>query len=233
MSVPLISTSTIPQHSPLLGRQKAHDVRSRAFPLRTAVDRSTWHDKAVRLYDPLPNPNQRVGCCTGVAKCSQLNAVGNRVKGRVLDMEDAEHIYSENTKIDIWEGEWPPDDTGSSGLASCKAAQNLGLGGEYRWLFGGADEVVQNIMEGRVISVGTWWYESMFEGRYKHLRLPVLAPTGDRAGGHQYVARGYDKGQDLVLCRCWWGSFRDFWISRTDLDNLLIDDGDAHWQVSA
>jgi len=229
MSTPLISTTTVPQHSPLLGRQKAHDVRSRAFPLRTAVDRSTWHDKAIRLYDPLPNPNQRVGCCTGVAKSSQLNAVGNRVKGRVLDMEDAERIYSENTKIDIWEGEWPPDDTGSSGLASCKAAQNLGLGKEYRWLFGGADEVVQNIMEGRVISVGTWWYESMFDLRHDG----SIKVSGDRAGGHQYVLRGYDEARDWVMGRCWWDSFRDFWISRTDLNNLLMDDGDAHWQVSA
>lgn len=231
-SMSAIEQSTvIEQQSPLLGRQLLHDSRSRAFPMaaRTgAIDRSTWRDKAVRLYDPLPNPNQRVGCCTGVAKCSQLNAIGNRVRGRVLDMQDAESIYSENTKIDPWPGTWPPTDTGSSGLASAKTAQAMGLAGEYRWLFGGADEVVQNVVEGRVISVGTWWHWDMFrqdaDGRVK--------PTGGLAGGHQYVIRGYDADKDWVLGRCWWGEFRDFWLARSDLDTLLRDGGDAHFQRS-
>lgn len=222
------ASEVVPQQSPLLGRQLLHDERSRAFPMTAAVDRSTWRDRSVRLYDPLPNPNQTIGCCTGVAKCCQLNAIGNRVLGRVLDMPDAERIYSENTKIDPWPGEWPPDDTGSSGLASAKAAQLLSLAGEYRWIFGGADEVIQNVVEGRVISVGTWWYADMFnrdrDGR--------ITPTGGRAGGHQYVIRGYDVDRDWALGRCWWGQYRDFWITRSDLDSLLRDGGDAHFQKS-
>jgi hypothetical protein len=227
-----MDVEVVEQQTPLLGRQKVHDPASRGFAMpRLAIDRSTWRDKAVRLYDPLPNPNQRIGCCTGVAQCSQMNAVGNRKTGQVLDMEDAEWIYGENTKIDPWPGSWPPDDTGSSGLASCKTAQTNGFGGEYRWLFGGADEVVQNVMEGRVISVGTWWYADMFGDAGLWSDLPLLRTTGGRAGGHQYVARGYDAGKDLVLIRCWWGLFRDAWITRADLDNLLRDGGDAHWQV--
>lgn len=225
---------TVEQRDPRLGRHKAHDPASRGFAMRVSVDRSTWRDKSVRLYDPLPNPNQRVGCCTGVAKCCQLNAVGNRRLGKVLNMTDAETIYSANTAIDPWPGTWPPEDTGSSGLASAKTAQSLGLGGEYRWLFGGADEVVQAVMNGEVISVGTWWYWDMFEpsGGF-YLSRPVVRPLGGHAGGHQYVIRGYDEGQDLVLGRCWWGDFRDFWIKRTDLDSLLRDGGDAHWQRRA
>lgn len=219
----------IEQQSHLLGRNKVHDERSRAFPLLTAVDRSTWHDKAIRLYDPWPNPNQAVGCCTGVAKCCQFNAVGNRRMGVVLDMKTAELIYSQNTRIDPWEGVWPPDDTGSSGLASAKTAQARGLGGEYRWLFGGADEVVQSIMEGKPISVGTYWHWDMFDQNADGL----ITPTGGKAGGHQYVVRGYWKSRDWVLGRCWWGSYRDFWISRKDLDSLLRDGGDAHWQERA
>lgn len=222
---------TVAQQSDLLGRQVVHDPRSRSFPLKAVtgpVDRSTWRDKAIRIYDPTPNPNQEVGCCTGVAKCSQLNAVGNRVTGRVLKMPDAERIYSRNTQIDPWEGSWPPDDTGSSALASCKTAQEFGLAREYRWIFGGADEVVQNIIEGRVISVGTWWYWDMFDQDSRGL----VTPTGGRAGGHQWVARGYDVDRDWVLGRCWWGDFRDFWIARTDLHSLLMDDGDAHFQKS-
>jgi hypothetical protein len=194
--------------------------------MRTAIDRSAWRDKVVRIYDPTPNPNQRVGCCTGVAKCSQLNASGNRKTGRVLKLPEAENCYSNATIIDPFPGQWPPQDTGSSGLASCKAAQSLAWAGEYRWLFGGADEVIQNVMEGRVISVGTWWYDSMF---YPSAR-GLLSINGSRAGGHQYVIRGYDVDRDWVLGRCWWGSFRDFWLTRSDLNNLLMDDGDAHFQ---
>jgi hypothetical protein len=225
-----MDVEVVEQQSVLLGRNKVHDERSRAFAMPAkAIDRSLWRDKAVRLYEPWPNPNQRVGCCTGVAKCSQFNAVGNRVTCHVLDMVDAENIYHENTKIDPWDGVWPPDDTGSSGLASAKTAQALGIGGEYRWVFGGADEVVQNVMEGRVISVGTWWYEAMFHRQPSGL----VRVMGDRAGGHQYVIRGYDESRDLVLGRCWWGEFRDFWLMRSDLDMLLRDGGDAHWQARA
>ena len=78
------------------------------------------------------------------------------------------------------------------------------MGGEYRWLFGGADEVVQNVMEGRVISVGTWWYDAMFYPDADGL----VQPRGGQVGGHQYVIRGYDKSSDWVLGRCWWGSAR-------------------------
>lgn len=217
---------TVEQQSQLLGRQKEHDPRSRGFAMRATVDRSTWKDKAVRIYDPIPNPNQTIGCCTGVAKAVQFNSIGNRKTGVVLKMADAEAIYSRNTALDPWPGEWPPDDTGSSGLASCKAAVEMGLGGEYRHIFGGADEVIQNVVEGRVISVGTWWYYDMFDTDSDG-RVHV---SGGQAGGHQYVIRGYDVDKDWALGRCWWGSFRDFWIARVDLDALLRDGGDAHWQ---
>lgn len=219
----------IDQKSELLGRNILHDSRSRAFPLSAvtgAVDRSTWRDKAIRVYDPIPNPNQAVGCCTGVAKCTQFNSVGNRKTGVVLNMRDAERIYSRNTEIDPWGGSWPPDDTGSSGLASCKTAVEFGLGAEYRWIFGGADEVIQNVMQGRAISVGSYWYWDMFELDSQNR----VRATGGIAGGHQYVIRGYNKSRDWVLGRCWWGSFKDFWMSRSDLDMLLRQDGDAHFQ---
>jgi hypothetical protein len=226
----MIEVKTKDQESHLLGRQMVHDSRSRSFPLRTTVDKTTWKDKAVRLYEPWPNPNQPVGCCTGTAKASQFNAVGNRVMGTVLKMDTALDVYRWASRNDPWPGAWEPDDTGSSGLASARAAKALGLGGEYRWLFGGADEVVQAVMDGQVISVGSWWHWDMFNMDSNG----VVKVGGGYAGGHQYVIRGYDKSKDLVLCRNWWGpDFRDFWMSRSDLDTLLRDDGDAHFQKRA
>jgi hypothetical protein len=227
----------IPSEDPRLGRHVVHDDRSRAFPLTTTIDRSTWRDKSIRIYDPLPNPNQCHGECTGCAKMGQFNAIGNRRTGVVLGVCDAHQNYARNTQTDVWFGQMifsPPcvitgTDTGSSGLASCKSAIEHGIGGPYFWEFRRADGIVENIMAGKVMSVGTRWDWNMFNkdssGRI-HL-------GGGSAGGHQWVARGYNAKKDWVLGRCWWGDFRDFWISRTDL-NLLMDDwGDAHWQARA
>lgn len=210
-----------------LGRILNHDPRSLAFAAAIPVDRSNWRDKSIRLYDPSRNPNQQVGCCTGCAKAMQLNALGNTKPG-VLGMASALALYGIATGIDPFPGTYPPDDTGSSGLASCKAAQQFLGAGRYEWEFRGADGVISQVMAGRVMSVGTRWDNNMFEqdedGR--------IHPGGGEAGGHQYVIRGYWKSRDWALGRCWWGEdFRDFWIARTDLDDLLRDNGDAHWQA--
>lgn len=209
-----------------LGRQVVHDPRSRGFARRITVNRSTWRDKSIRIYDPTPNPNQCHGECTWCAKAMQFNAVGNRVPGRVLRMDTVHKGYSLATSLDPWEGSWEPDDTGSSGLASAKSAQRMGLGGDYHWFFGGADEVTQAVNDNEVVSVGTRWDYDMFE-QDKDGRIHL---GGGEAGGHQYVFRGYWKSRDWLKGRCWWGDFRDFWIARTDLDTLLHDNGDAHVQ---
>lgn len=156
----------------------------------------------------------------------EFNAAGNRAPGIVLNMNHAHHFYHFASIFDPFEGEWPPDDTGSSGLAAAKAAKQLGFGGEYRHVFGGADEVVQLIMANRVVNVGTWWYERMFTPNARG----VIEPGESRAGGHQYVARGYDAVKDHVIIRCWWGTYRDVRIKREHLNELILDDGDAHIQ---
>lgn len=217
----------VPQRLPYLGRQKVHDPRSREHPARMAVpDRSKWVTKSIRIFDPSKNPNQCHGECTGVAKCVQMNAVGNRVTRVVFDMDDAHTFYHWATTFDPWDGVWPPQDTGSSGLASAKAAQKVNVGGAYQHVFNGADGVVQLIQEGRVVSVGTWWYDNMFTPNAKG----VIEPTGPQVGGHQYAARGYDAKLDLVLIRCWWGNYRDVRIKREHLNELIMDGGDAHIQ---
>lgn len=212
-----------------LGRVVVHDPRSRAFAFPATVDTTTWRTRSIRLYDPIPNPDQVIGNCTGCAKAMQFNAVGNRVTGQVLRMADADYIYSRATTLDPWPGAYPPDDTGSSGLAAAKAAQQLGLGGTYRWIFNGADGVVQAVMAGHVVNVGTRWDNRMFhqdaDGR--------VEPGGSVAGGHEWTVRGFDADRDWVLGRCWWGGFRDFWIRRDHLGDLLADDGDALVQARA
>ncbi len=220
----------IEQLDPRLGRQIVHDEASRRFAHPVTVDKAAWQSRFLRTYDPRPNPRQEVGTCTGVNKCVQLNTVGHRVKGVVLTMDDALRVYSAATKIDPWPGSWPPDDTGSSGLASCKAAQALGLGGEYRWLFG-ADECVQAVLDGWPVGVGTRWYAGGFSPQSRRgLPLPVVEMTGAVVGGHEWTLTGFDVELDMFRGRCWWGSFKDFLISRQQVADLLGDDGDAHVQ---
>lgn len=222
-----LDVEIVEQQDHRLGRHKVHDARSTSFALSSTVDRASWHTKSIRIYDPLPNPNQPVGNCTTCAKAMQLNAVGNRVKGEILDMDWALAAYSLETANDEFPGQWKPDDTGSSGLASAKTAILMREGGTYLWLFGGADEVVQAIMDGWVVSVGTWWYSSMFtqdsRGR--------IEPNSNRVGGHQYAYRGYDLTHDELIGRCWWDGFRDFRIRREHANDLLMDGGDAHTQL--
>lgn len=219
----------VEQKSKLLGRNVQHDPRSRAFAMALPIDRASWRTKSIRIYDPLPNPNQVIGNCTGCQKAMAFNAYGQRKIGVVHNMDFANKVYSWASANDPWQGQWPPDDTGSSGLAAAQAAQALGVGGEYRWLFGGADEIVQAIMDGMTVGVGTWWYEGLFN-RNESGRIE---PTGQKVGGHQWTVRGYDKYRDWVLGRCWWGEYRDFWIKREHLNDLVMDDGDANVQVHA
>lgn len=226
---------TIPQHDQRLGRQVVHDERSRrfAYPAAATPDLPTTPIRH-RIYGPRTVPTQRVGCCTGVDQAVKCNAVGNRRSGIVYGMAEAERIYSHATQIDPWPGAWPPDDTGSSGLAACKAALEAGMIERYEWLFAGAQQIIAALggepgRSGRCVGVGTWWYDGMFRPDPQTL---LVRPTGPRVGGHQWTITGWDPKYQALEGLCWWGpSFGDrgrFRITVGDLDALLADDGDAH-----
>jgi hypothetical protein len=218
----------IEQQDPRLGRHVVHDPRSRNFAApRQAVTR---RNKAHRIYDPRPNPNQPRGNCTGCAETMMANTVGNRVVGSVLGMGIADKIYSRATELDPWPGSWPPTDIGSSGTAAAKAAVEMGIGERYDWYFG-LDAVLDGLQRSP-ISVGTWWYFDMFHVEPGTLRVH---PTGGKAGGHQWLLRGHDVsasktvGQQIIEGACWWGAYHYFRMTVDEFADLLADDGDAHY----
>lgn len=219
----------IPATDPRLKRHIVHDPKSLEFLADFPVDQSTWHNKRIRIFDPVPNPNQPNGCCTAVSKCVQMNAQGNRVKGQVLDMDFCQKLYTYETTIDPFPGQMPDQDTGSNGLAACKAAQRFGIGGEYRWFVKGTDEIVQAIMAGWCVGVGTAWENNMFNIDSNG----VIHRGGGVAGGHQWTLHGYNIDHDYLRGICWWGKFKTFFIARSDVEDLLADHGDAHIQVRA
>jgi hypothetical protein len=225
-----IKVIQVEQQDPRLGRQVCHDPRNRNYPgaPRRAVQRK---DKAHRIYDPVPNLNQPRGNCTGVAECVMANTMGNRVVGVRLGMATADKIYSRATQLDPFPGNWPPTDTGSSGGAAAAAAVEQGIGTGYYWYFG-IDEVLDGLQE-HALSVGTWWFEDMFnpDGAF------MVRPTGQRVGGHQWVLRAHwpsssrTIGKQIVEGICWWGEYRNFRMTVDDFADLLADDGDAHHTV--
>jgi hypothetical protein len=230
---PELHVVTVPQLDPRLGRQVVHDPRSRSFPFRAAE--APRKDITLRVYNPRPLPAQVIGCCTGVDACVKANTAGNRVKGVVLDMDNAVRIYSRATQLDPWTGSYPPTDTGSSGLAACKASAERGLILRYEWIFNGVDGIHAALATGKPVGVGTYWYNSMFK---TDAATGLVEVSGAKAGGHQYTIIGYRKRFDAFLGLCWWGAWGyqntgRFLIRRTALADLLADDGDAHITVRA
>src|SRR5581483_9492938 len=99
-----------------LGRRVEHDPRSRLFPF-TAEAPAKLRTVAHRSYG-LPLDQGQLGSCTGNAAAGALNTVPlHRTGGRVLTETQARDLYALATRLDGFEGEWPPTDTGSSGLA--------------------------------------------------------------------------------------------------------------------
>lgn len=226
----LESVREIPFEDPRLGRHVVHDVRSRDhredIPRRALVLRNVQH----RRYDPRPDPNQEIGCCTFVSECMLANTVNNRIRGKVLNMADAVAGYSLATALDPFEGTYPPNDTGSSGLAAAQAAVQLGIGEEYVWYFG-LQEILYALQFHPISFGGVWTYD-MFKATKSN---PVIRPTGEVAGGHQWVLSGFrtiDRVQ-YIVGECWWGSgFGDngrFYISVPDFQTLVDQEGDAHF----
>ena len=150
--------------------------------------------------------------------------------GKVLNMQDALDGYSLATKLDPFQGTWPPTDTGSSGLAAAKAAVQLGIAEKYIWYFS-VDDVLLALQE-HPISFGGAWYYDMFNATRTN---PVVRPTGSIAGGHQWVLSGYRAKEELIVGECWWGqSFGlngRFYISVDDFRSLMEDRGDAHYTL--
>lgn len=219
---------TVEQTDPRLGRQVVHDPRSRNFAFRATE--TPRRDITLRAYNPRPNPNQEIGCCTGVDAAVKANTKGNRVTGRVLGMNDAVKIYSRATQLDPWPGEYPPVDSGSSGLAACKAQVEFGIIDRYEWVFSSTEGIYAALAQGRPVGVGTWWLDRMFQ---VDRMSGLIDCSGPRVGGHQWTIFGYRKRLDAFLGWCWWGSWGingtgKFLIRRASLSDLLADDGDAH-----
>ena len=133
-------------------------------------------------------------------------------------------IYTEAQKVDEWPGE---DYDGTSVRAGAKMLKAAGKISAYGWAFN--IETVLNWLglHGPVV-FGTNWYEGMFDPDEQG----VVHPVGSVAGGHAYVAIGYDDVKKRVLFQNSWGKSWGplngrFYMGYADADALIRADGEA------
>jgi hypothetical protein len=164
-----------------------------------------------------------VGSCTGNAMAQALMTAPLRKVGRTLKEADAVSIYSDATKIDGSPGTYPPNDTGSSGLAVAKVAKTRGLISAYTHAFG-VDHAIGALQLAPFL-FGTNWYQDMFTPDANGF----VHPGGAVAGGHEILCIG-DTGEHLVFLNSWgarWGVKGKFYLSYADFAQLVAEQGDV------
>ena len=219
-----VFSERLPEHPVFarrLGRHIEHDTRSLAFPAARAVELvSVAHERHCPPFD-----QGDTGSCTGNAEAGLLMTDPLFVDGRVLTEADAVVLYERATHLDDIPGSYPPDDTGSSGLAAMKAAKELGYITGYRHAFG-----LQHSLEALVLApviTGVSWYEG-FDEPSKNGTVEI---AGSVRGGHEFAVVGIDTDARTVrACNSWgpdWGDHGYFQFSWDTWDQLLHERGDV------
>lgn len=206
-----------------LGRKIEHDARSLAY----AIERDIAVMLAAAGIGPAPKPVEwkryspildqgNIGSCTGNAMAGLLGTEPfsrDAASGARWDEAAALELYELATHLDHFPGIYPPDDTGSSGLAVAKAAQREHAIRSYGMARTTAG-LLHALAAGPVI-VGTVWLTGMEDTAHDG----YVTVDGDVRGGHEYLIRGWDidmrTHRPYLLCDNSWsagwgvgGSFR-------------------------
>lgn len=186
-----------------LGRHVEHDPRSRAYPFRVTLAPPAFRRTHHRVFGGILNQGN-IGSCTGNATAGAINTEGLHVlKSTPLKEPEAVTLYMRATELDSFPGQYPPDDTGSSGLAVAKAAKEKGYIKEYRHAFG-MDEALTALQLGSVIT-GVDWYEG-FDHPDINGRVKI---AGQVRGGHEFVVVGFEPrgviDESVVFAQNSWG----------------------------
>ena len=212
---------------PRLKRNINHDERSKSFAFNT----SGLTIKSIKHTRHIGTLNQgSLGSCTGNAGIGDIAtdplfaSLPKNLKYS-LDQSGAIALYSAATEIDEFGGTYPPNDTGSSGLGIAKALKNAGVISGYQHTFTLEDALKAGQLYPFI--TGLKWYESMFktdpDGRV-HI-------SGALSGGHEIQMIEID----AELGRIWfwnswgddWGITGKFYLTWTDFNSLLVDQGDV------
>lgn len=221
---------------PRLGRHVHHDPRSLRYAhgvLPASVIKTVDWKRRAPIFD-----QGNLGSCTGNAAAGLLGTdsaaraglTSVTVSGNVLPIDEtlAVQVYSLATQLDSFQGAYPPDDTGSSGIGAAKALVKLGLATKYTHAF--SLDALKSALQSGPVMVGTVWLESMFDVHpdtgYVHVDR-----TSQVAGGHEYVLSAYDASAlAFRIDNSWgesWGVKGSAWLTQTDVQWLLGQHGDV------
>jgi hypothetical protein len=210
---------------PRLGRHVRHDSRSLAYPYFStgAPVQTVQHQRLAPIFDQgnLGScvPNAGVGTLGYAAYAVSTLPLLSFTEGACLE------YYRKVTRADPFEGAWEPDDTGSDGLSMAKVFLRDQLISGYQHVFD-PGQFMDALMHGPVMC-GTVWRNDMFDPGPGGL----ITVSGAVAGGHEYIANGYNTDTGLIrFDNSWgtgWGEAGSFRMHRDDFFLLLADDGDA------
>lgn len=206
-----------------LGRHVNHDPRSLAYLVQSdgTIVSKRW-DRKTPILD-----QGNLGSCTGNAAIGVLGTEPyyDTLPGSSLDEAAAITLYSVATKLDPYDGSFPPDDTGSDGLSVAKAAKAAGLISGYLHLTSVA--ACHTAIQSGPFIVGSDWYAG-FDSPGPDF---VVTITGTVRGGHEYECVGYDANVDLwEFVNSWGTSYGHqgrFFYSSMTFEKLLAANGDA------
>jgi hypothetical protein len=211
-----------------MGRHVEHHEKSKQFPAPVAEKIVT---KLWTTSGPVLNQG-KIGACTGNAMADLANTdywTPTRTKihpAGYLAEADALKFYGQATHLDkLPGGYYPPNDRGSTGIAVAKAAKADGYAASYAHAFG--LEHMLGALQLRPVICGTAWTQDMFAPDSQGF----IAPTGQVAGGHEYLCLGCDvENEFLTFLNSWsatWGLGGRFKIKFQDYDELLSANGDV------
>ena len=209
-----------------LGRHQVHDERSRSYALAPVAlpTKTVLHQRHVPIFD-----QGDLGSCTANAALGMIST-GPLNIGKPFVEADAVALYHEETLLDDTEipGHYPPDDTGSAGIYSCKALRNRGYIASYRHAF--SLTTALGWLGKQPISIGIPWLNSMFDPA-KKTALIIVDKRSGVAGGHQVCLDGINPTTSQVrVANSWgpgWGDGGRAWLAYADLGWLLGQGGDA------
>lgn len=212
------------RNDPRLGRNVFHDSRSRGFDLARAV-KPKLPDHAIRWERRGPVFDQGdLGCCTACAALGLMMTEPFATSGS-WSMDQVRAFYHDETVLDNFAGSWPPDDTGSNGLAAMKVLKRRGAILGYHHAF--SPVVAVAALTKGPIAVGTVWLHSMFNPRRGQI---IVDQRSSVDGGHEYVVDGWDpKTRRVHMTNSWgdWGVEGGAEIAYADFAWLLGQRGDA------
>lgn len=225
----------LPDNPHRLGRHRVHDALD-VLPERDAAGiidvfapiRSVHHQEFEPVFD-----QGNLGSCTANAALGTLVTAPFGKKGVSYTENDAVALYGYETTLDDSQipGEYPPDDTGSTGPWSMLALEKRRKIRSFTHTRSAHHALL--LLNHGPISIGVTWFQSMFtvEKLASGQSVITVDPDSEVAGGHQVCIVANDTKAQMVYVRnSWgasWGDDGHAWLSWKDLRLLFTDGADC------